>query len=182
MRTPCSLSRANRACGTMCGSTLTAKTQHSTQQSPIKAMAAGALFRAGRFGGKAIETASMLDDVDVDTDVASGEENLLEEASNVDVQQPEFGAASSSTTPPATLVTTLQLSDAFQQAQGLLALRLIHGNPSNKDLAKAVRKKNMVRSSHDGRVTNRQKASSTILGDVMSKVPIPVTSKDFRIL
>eukprot|EP00971_Amphidinium_carterae_P203840 4045395-Amphidinium_carterae.2 len=49
----------------------------------MKAVAAGTLSRAFRFGGKAIETAAKLDDVDVDTDVASDWENLLEDASNV---------------------------------------------------------------------------------------------------
>eukprot|EP00971_Amphidinium_carterae_P249553 4953254-Amphidinium_carterae.1 len=42
----------------------------------MTAMAAGTLFRAGRFGGKTVETAA---DVDVDAHVASGDENLHEE-------------------------------------------------------------------------------------------------------
>eukprot|EP00971_Amphidinium_carterae_P101392 2006835-Amphidinium_carterae.1 len=77
-------------------------------------MSAGTLFRVGKFGGKAIETAEKLDDVDVDTDVAS---------------------AASGSTPP---TVALPQSDAVKQAQRLLALKLIYGNPSEKDLAKAA--------------------------------------------
>eukprot|EP00971_Amphidinium_carterae_P219881 4364901-Amphidinium_carterae.1 len=64
-------------------------------------MSAGTLFRAGKFGGKAIETAEKLDDVDVDTDVASGEENLLEEVSGVEVEELASASAQSSTPEPA---------------------------------------------------------------------------------
>eukprot|EP00971_Amphidinium_carterae_P324873 6454866-Amphidinium_carterae.2 len=65
----------------------------------MKAMSAGTSFRAGKFGGKTIETAGKLDDVDVDTDVASGDENLLEEVSDVEVEESASASAQSSTTP-----------------------------------------------------------------------------------
>eukprot|EP00971_Amphidinium_carterae_P132576 2625569-Amphidinium_carterae.3 len=108
----------------------------------MKAMA-GTLFRAGEFGGKAIETAEKLDDVDVDKDVASGEGNLLEEVSDVEVEEPASASAQSATTQPAAFAPSstpptvaLPPSDAVKHAQRLLVLKLIDGNPSKKDLAK----------------------------------------------
>eukprot|EP00971_Amphidinium_carterae_P057825 1143663-Amphidinium_carterae.1 len=69
-------------------------------------MSAGTLFRAGKFGGKAIETAEKLDDVDVDTDVASGEENLLEEVSDAEMEEPTTTQPAASAAASSTSTTT----------------------------------------------------------------------------